>query len=237
MSVCAGGSRLLTASAHTSHTIPVCPRMDGFWSTETIWKRMMAIKHLQFCQNFDHPFLCNRKNKQGRKSLFIFVNLLVGELAQEISCGWGFAQEHQRWQWWVTDILLYSYPVFYPVLELKPVKRLGAASPPANRVGVSYCRASEGSEAAGSCDHCGASTASSLMELGELQGDVYQGGQHHLHTTQTSSTLAFAFPDSRALLKSTEACQQSDKRGRNLQLCPQRRRDTNSHSLWFCRNS
>lgn len=131
----------------------------------------------------------------------------------------------------MTDILLYSYPVFYSVLELKPVKRLGAPSPPANRVGVSYCRANEGSKAAGSCDHCGASTASSLMELGELQGDVYQGGQHHLHTTQTSSTLALAFPDSRALLKSTEACQQSDKCGRNLQLCLHRRRDTNSHSL------
>lgn len=44
-----------------------------------------------------------------------------------------------------------------------------------------------GSVAAESCDHCGASASSCLMELGDLQGDVYQWCQHHLHTTQTQT--------------------------------------------------
>lgn len=32
-----------------------------------------------------------------------------------------------------------------------------------------------------SCDHSGAGAPGLLLELRDLQGDVYQGRQHHLH--------------------------------------------------------
>lgn len=78
------------------------------------------------------------------------------------------------------------YSCFHPVRGLKPLKHPGAASPPPHppsvyRVEVSCCGASEGSVAVGSCDHRGPGASGRLPELGDLQGDVYQGGQHHLH--------------------------------------------------------
>lgn len=78
---------------------------------------------------------------------------------------------------------------------------------PAYRVEASCCRASEGSVAVGSCDHRGASASSSLVELGDLQGDVDQGRQHHLHTAENINITGL--PLIRALLKSIKACQQS----------------------------
>lgn len=47
--------------------------------------------------------------------------------------------------------------------------------------GILLLRVSGGSVAEDSCDHSGASASSLLLELRDLQGDVHQGSQHHLH--------------------------------------------------------
>lgn len=97
----------------------------------------------------------------------------------------------------------FLFHVFHPVRGLKPINHPGAASPPpVHRVEVSW-GASEGSVALGSCDHRGAGASSRLTELGDLQGDVYQGGQHHLHAPhkhkqRLTSCFLTAGPCSRA---------------------------------------
>lgn len=46
--------------------------------------------------------------------------------------------------------------------------------------GILLLRVTGGSVVEESCDHSGASASSLLLELRDLQGDVYQGSQHHL---------------------------------------------------------
>lgn len=75
-----------------------------------------------------------------------------------------------------------------PGTEAKTEHSRAASPPPPPREsgGILLLRVSEGSVAQESCDHSGASASSFLLELRDLQGDVYQGGQHHLHRDNTN---------------------------------------------------
>ena len=53
---------------------------------------------------------------------------------------------------------------------------------------------SGGSEAEDSCDHSGAGAPGLLMELRDLEGDVYQRSQHHLDKEITRRTKRIRLP-------------------------------------------
>lgn len=86
--------------------------------------------------------------------------------------------------------------VFHPSLFLREsgtedqTALKGSFTPPPKRVEESCVMVSEGSVAEESCDHSWASASSPLVELGDLQGDVYQWSQHHLHRETTQEHQA-----------------------------------------------
>lgn len=93
---------------------------------------------------------------------------------------------------------LHVVSVFHPVLFLRESGTEAKVAfkgnfTPAREQEVSCCWVSEGSVAEESCDHSGASAPSLLMELRDLQGYVYQGGQHHLHKETTQRMGHFLY--------------------------------------------
>lgn len=87
--------------------------------------------------------------------------------------------------------LLIEFHFFHPSLFLESGTEdqtafKGSFTPtPHKRVEESCVMVSEGSVAEESCDHSWASASSSLVKMGDLQGDVYQWSQHHLHKETT----------------------------------------------------